>query len=201
MSWCAQVFGFRVPWHDPCWQQCLARRWKNTWKVEPLQEAALITLSSVRLWCSLDFCTPPTQTFPHFLLQNSATAPMVDTLIIVLPPKKKITTHSRPTVATGSSTEACVISKPWAELPKAWRAHCWARGAHRPHTDTKLQGWQSSGRRARGEPYLTFDHVFQTNNKSLPSVTNTKTWKNQFSFGLTIPALWSPLDWRSLVTR
>lgn len=45
---------------------------------------------------------PSAQMFPHFLLQSSAKASMVDTLIIVLPPTEKITTHFRTTIKTGS---------------------------------------------------------------------------------------------------
>lgn len=81
--------------------------------VEPLQEAALTRLVSVRVWCSLDFRTPPAQTFPHFLLRSSVTSPVVEL--------NRVASNrgNYYMLQTTVAMEACVTLKLWTEPPKA----------------------------------------------------------------------------------
>lgn len=83
--------------------------------VEPLQEAALTRLVSARVWCSLDFCTPPAQTFPHFLLRSSVTSPVVELNRVVS------NGGNCYMLQTTVAMEACVTLKLWAEPPQSLR--------------------------------------------------------------------------------
>ena len=71
--------GLRVPGMSLAGNIALPRDGNPCGQLRPYsREAALTRLCSGRVWCSLDFHTPPAQMFPHFLLRSSVACPAVN---------------------------------------------------------------------------------------------------------------------------